>query len=394
MSRAELEWACTRGELKKVKALLDQGADVAGMDGELWDKSYAGIVGNPRFVPLCVAARGGYDEVVLVLLDNGADIEQQDYQGNTALEHAAESGQLETVKLLLAKGASLHNVNVDGKSILAELLSRSELDLAVLRLLAERGAVASDDLLDRFAWVLRSRSQDYASYRKAVIQRFGVLREYWTGETKRIDALLKRVDAKFKLKLERQKQRAKKLRALLEPKALKGNIWFTSVKRLLGKSVVGRFEQLAEVCDEVLAHPRAVAHPKWPELVRHLTELTISYGDITEEAYGKRLALDCLQDDEGGVMEDYADQRLSTIELALKVLASSPALEHSAWLELAVHVCRTKRERLGYLSFGDDEVGVLVERAQEHPRCKELLLEARAAFPFASLGTRGGPRRR
>jgi ankyrin repeat protein len=54
---------------------------------------------------LGLAAGKDFRDMMLLLLDNGADIEGQDNGGRTALHLAAMNGNDEIVKLLLEKGA-------------------------------------------------------------------------------------------------------------------------------------------------------------------------------------------------------------------------------------------------------------------------------------------------
>lgn len=80
--------------LKKVKYLLDHGANIEG--SEFYDQR----------TPLMTAAE--YDtriEILAVLLDKKANINAQDLNGKTALIHATEVGTPKTVEYLLSRGA-------------------------------------------------------------------------------------------------------------------------------------------------------------------------------------------------------------------------------------------------------------------------------------------------
>mmetsp|Transcript_23578 Transcript_23578/g.33769 ORF Transcript_23578/g.33769 Transcript_23578/m.33769 type:complete len:86 (+) Transcript_23578:421-678(+) len=61
--------------------------------------------------PLHVAARGGHQEVVSLLLAGGAQTEAVDTYGDTPLHVAARGGHQEVVSLLLAGGAQIEAVN-------------------------------------------------------------------------------------------------------------------------------------------------------------------------------------------------------------------------------------------------------------------------------------------
>ncbi|WP_353280796.1 ankyrin repeat domain-containing protein [Wolbachia endosymbiont (group B) of Cyclophora punctaria] len=60
---------------------------------------------------LKIAAKNGYTNIVNVLLEKGADVNERYHSGNTVLHLAAENGHEKTVEFLLAKGA---NVNEKG----------------------------------------------------------------------------------------------------------------------------------------------------------------------------------------------------------------------------------------------------------------------------------------
>lgn len=55
------------------------------------------------------------------LLENGADIDGQDFIGETPLFFAARGGEIETVKFLLAQGADINVKNTFGETVLAEI---------------------------------------------------------------------------------------------------------------------------------------------------------------------------------------------------------------------------------------------------------------------------------
>lgn len=86
--------ATNEDNLKLTARLIKNGADV---DAVRSDKR--------KITPLLNAAADGYTQIVNLLLDNGANLNQVDTCGTTAIFFAAQFGQLEVVKLLLERGA-------------------------------------------------------------------------------------------------------------------------------------------------------------------------------------------------------------------------------------------------------------------------------------------------
>ncbi|KAK4143731.1 ankyrin repeat-containing domain protein [Dichotomopilus funicola] len=83
--------AATHGHASTVHALIDHGADV----------DFQGFEGTA----LHLASRHGHLAATQALLDRGADIEAQDYRGKTALYDSAAWGKEEIVQFLLDRGA-------------------------------------------------------------------------------------------------------------------------------------------------------------------------------------------------------------------------------------------------------------------------------------------------
>lgn len=61
---------------------------------------------------LHVAARGGFEEIVNVLLEAGARVDVQSPNATTALMEAARAGHLNCVRILVNAGANVHTVDV------------------------------------------------------------------------------------------------------------------------------------------------------------------------------------------------------------------------------------------------------------------------------------------
>ncbi len=86
--------AARRGDVETMSLLLDQGADPVVRDGD-------------GRTPLLAACDGGYAEAALLLLKNGATVDEADSGGIgwTALHYAARSGDETLATLLLERGA-------------------------------------------------------------------------------------------------------------------------------------------------------------------------------------------------------------------------------------------------------------------------------------------------
>lgn len=97
--------AAKNGDVQVLVALLQRGADV---DARNEDEETA----------LLVAADHGHLEAVAVLLQHGADVNAPDFQGYTPLMAAASSRVPEIVALLLERGADTRPRNIKGRTAL------------------------------------------------------------------------------------------------------------------------------------------------------------------------------------------------------------------------------------------------------------------------------------
>ncbi len=97
--------AASEGDIEKVKALLEGGADV-------------NIKSDSGTTPLISASFGGYTDIMQLLIENGADVNAKLNIGTTALNHAAFYGHTSAVKLLLDNGADINATWKDGTTAL------------------------------------------------------------------------------------------------------------------------------------------------------------------------------------------------------------------------------------------------------------------------------------
>lgn len=64
--------------------------------------------------PLLLAASGGHNEIVRLLLEHGAEVNHMDIMGNTALMYAAAGNHPHTTKELLEKLPDITETNENG----------------------------------------------------------------------------------------------------------------------------------------------------------------------------------------------------------------------------------------------------------------------------------------
>ncbi|KAK6501938.1 hypothetical protein TWF481_009756 [Arthrobotrys musiformis] len=167
-----LSWYAGLGELRKVRYLLEWGADIEAGDEDSWTPLiWAACQGHTDTVelllergadiearskkgatPLILAASGRRIDVVKLLLENGADIEAKDRNGWTPLIWAAGGdpereipGNADTVELLLENGADIDAKDGDGLTSLMWAVCKEDADM--VKLLLEKGAVClADDM--------------------------------------------------------------------------------------------------------------------------------------------------------------------------------------------------------------------------------------------------------
>ncbi|NKB72585.1 MAG: hypothetical protein GKR89_36375 [Candidatus Latescibacteria bacterium] len=95
-------WAARKGDPATVQLLLDHGVELNRIVHRWWYE----------WIPLFAALQGNHEEAARLMLEAGADpnfrIQQDDWQGATALKVAARWAPLSTVELLLDYGADIN----------------------------------------------------------------------------------------------------------------------------------------------------------------------------------------------------------------------------------------------------------------------------------------------
>ncbi|EEP77938.1 predicted protein [Uncinocarpus reesii 1704] len=122
--RTALWYAINRVHEPAITLLIEYGADV--------NASVYGVT------PTMLAIERGSMAIVKLLLDAGANMDAQDYHGQTALHISALNGQGEILKLLAEKGADLTIVDDIGRSPL--MLAVNKHQNGLVKLLLETGA--------------------------------------------------------------------------------------------------------------------------------------------------------------------------------------------------------------------------------------------------------------
>lgn len=122
--------AATHGHIPQIKGLLEQGANINGRNED----------GNTALI--CAIA-SKQPETAIFLLEHGADKTVRSSSGKRRppLYHAIDVGDLETAQYLLDHGASVNEKNIYGQSYFVDVVQSEKLDM--IRLLLRYGADVS-----------------------------------------------------------------------------------------------------------------------------------------------------------------------------------------------------------------------------------------------------------
>ncbi len=122
-----LSLAASKGHEEIVILLLEGGADVNMTNSNSYGTA-----------PLIEAAGAGHLEILSLLLDAGADVNQQDRYGDPALNWATYYGHTEIVRLLLEQGADITVVGSGGGTALQTAIKQNHPEIE--QLLRDAGA--------------------------------------------------------------------------------------------------------------------------------------------------------------------------------------------------------------------------------------------------------------
>ena len=127
MDQRRLRYAAYRVDIEEVKSLLSSGM--------------LNINKDHMTTPLCEAAWGGHNgqnDVMKILLEEGADPNKGDKRGRTPLYVAAYRGNMGAVQMLLDAGADPNSGNSNGDTPLSKAADVGNKEM--IKLLLERGA--------------------------------------------------------------------------------------------------------------------------------------------------------------------------------------------------------------------------------------------------------------
>ena len=144
-----LSCAAWNGYTQMAKSLLSSGLlDVNANISRGLNNILSRPLSRPAGTLLTMAAEEGHEEVVLLLLDNGADINKPNNIGSTPLNQAATYRRIDVVQLLLLRGALPDKANNTGRTPLHSAVSSG--NVSIVRLLLDSGATS--DIQDDFGW--------------------------------------------------------------------------------------------------------------------------------------------------------------------------------------------------------------------------------------------------
>lgn len=125
---SSLEGLVQAGDYDGAKELLSKGADPSA--------SYLPDEGNP---PIICAAVNGDQKMIKLLLDYGANVDQEDQKGYTAVFYAAiDHDGVDVLKFLIENGADVKHTSNTGET--AAHLAAAAANLDAVKLLRENGA--------------------------------------------------------------------------------------------------------------------------------------------------------------------------------------------------------------------------------------------------------------
>jgi len=90
---------CRYCKIKIAQFLIEKGANIHWKGG------------RHNYSELHIAAYNGCNEIIELLIENGADINARNKRGETPLMYAIENGKVQTAKIFIDKGADIKATN-------------------------------------------------------------------------------------------------------------------------------------------------------------------------------------------------------------------------------------------------------------------------------------------
>jgi hypothetical protein len=148
---SELHRCAESGDLERVKQLVEGGANIEETD-------------DMGMTALMLASSNGCFEVVVYLVECGANVVHTFDIGMTALHWASFGGDLPTVKYLLEHGARITERSIDGKTALLQAANSGSLEVVQYLLSSEGGAsITETDDEGNTAFLLAPDSMVFAT---------------------------------------------------------------------------------------------------------------------------------------------------------------------------------------------------------------------------------------
>ncbi|KUF72088.1 Ankyrin repeat domain-containing protein 17 [Phytophthora nicotianae] len=152
-------YASQYGKLERVRSLLDRNA-VSSIDVQEF---------RTQWSPLHFACRYGHSSLVAFLIARNANVDLQDWQGNTPLHLAAGWGDLDCVTLVLEGGADVRRTNNTGQTPLDVSISLARKDH--IRLLKDwRPLGLSAEELAAFRQQLIANNTELIKFERALVE--------------------------------------------------------------------------------------------------------------------------------------------------------------------------------------------------------------------------------
>lgn len=151
--------AAREGNAAEVQALIERYANVNAKE----TGPMKGLGQIPGQTPLIIAANAGHENIVILLIKNGADLNaQDDVYGNTALTYAAWKDNISICKLLLEAGANVNIPNKITKTTVLWIPARKGNAQLLILLLTHIPLADQEQIKNRFAlnYAMKANRQD------------------------------------------------------------------------------------------------------------------------------------------------------------------------------------------------------------------------------------------